>query len=83
MKRIRKRLVTAGFLAAMVGGGAIGAAVAFGATGSSSTTTTTTPSVTIAPSTGTTTTPSQGSGNGQGCPDHGAAGNAAGNTAAY
>jgi hypothetical protein len=85
MKRIRNGLVTAGLVAAMSGGGAIGAAVAFGATGtgSSSTTTTTTPSVTIAPSTGTTTTPSQGSGNGQGCPDHGAAGNAAGSTAAY
>ena len=86
MKKIRNGLVTAGLLAAMVGGGAIGAAVAFGATGtgsSSTTTTTTTPSITNAPSTGTTTTPSQGSGNGQGCPDHGAAGNAAGSTAAY
>ena len=83
MTRIHKGLVTAGVVAAMFGGGAVGA-VALGATGTGSTsTTTTTPSVTIAPSTGTTTTPSQGSGNGQDCPDHGAPENAAGTTAAY
>ena len=70
MNGIRRGLVTAGFLAAMFGGGAVGA-VAFGATGggSSSTTTTTTPGITIGPSAGGTTTPSPGQR--PDCPDHG------------
>ena len=74
MTRIHKGLVTTGVVAAMFGGGAVGAvALAATGTGSAATTTTTTPSITVAPSTGTTTTPSRGSGQGaQNCPDHGA-----------
>jgi hypothetical protein len=75
MNRIRKGLATAGFVAAMFGGGAIGA-VALGATGgsgTSSTTTTTAPTGTNAPSTGTTTTPGQGSGTDRNCPGRGGA----------
>jgi len=82
MNGIRRALVTAGFLAAMFGGGALGA-VAFGATGggsSSSTTTTTTPTPTVTTPT-TPTTPSQG-GQRRDCPDH-AQGSASGSTAAY
>ena len=87
MHKIRRGLVTAGFLAAMFGGGAVGA-VAFGATGSgAATTTTTTPGITIAPSSGgttTTTTPSQAPGQGgRDCPDHGTQGSAAGSTASF
>jgi hypothetical protein len=91
MNGIRKGLATAGFLAAMFGGGAIGA-VAFGATGggSSTTATTTTPSIQVAPSTGTTTTPSQGAAPGPGaapdgrdCPDHDAGASGAGSSATF
>ena len=91
MNGIRRGLVTVGFLAAMFGGGAIGA-VAFGATGGggSSSTTTTGPGITIAPSTGgTTTSPTTPSpsaptaGQRPDCPEHGTQGSASGSTAAF
>ncbi|HEY2218461.1 MAG TPA: hypothetical protein VGH35_03920 [Gaiellaceae bacterium] len=90
MNGIRRGLVTTGFLAAMFGGGAIGA-VAFGATGGgSSSTTTTGPGITIAPSTGgTTTSPTTPSpsaptaGQRPDCPEHGTQGSASGSTAAF
>jgi hypothetical protein len=88
MNGIRRGLVTGGFLAAMFGGGAIGA-VAFGATGggSSSTTTTTTPGITIGPSAGGTTTPSPNApspGQRPDCPDHdGTQGSSSGSSAAF